>query len=158
MLVLALLTLNAFASDPCSKAKITTDKATQETHLRFGGGEWEVNHGVDGTTYSARMFRSGVTSSTLQQGWPLRVELDDGSAMRLRLAEPAKAKSHTDETGSFTQWQTVFTVTPDSVQKLASNPMASVSSDLGQGVTSTPVAKGRGKKLLAAFQCIATQM
>ncbi|NCG21439.1 MAG: hypothetical protein GWP91_20705 [Rhodobacterales bacterium] len=157
MLVLSLLALNAFASDPCSKAKYSTDKATQETRIKFSGADWQIISTPTGTEYSTRLFRSGVTQSTLKEGWPMNMAFDDGSLMRIHLSQDAEAKTQTDETGSFTQWQTVFVVPDVSIERLAAAPITAIKTNLGLGDTTTEVGKARSKKLQAAFQCIAGQ-
>lgn len=155
MLVL-LLALHAHAAEPCAKAKVTTDDAQVE-HVVLKGSDWEVDHSPSGTTYSARMFRSGASGTTLDAGWPLYFRLDDGSAVRLHLAESAEPRSYTNETGSFTQWEASFKVESADVAKLAEANVASMKSDLGGGVSDAELGRGRSKKLRAAFECVASQ-
>ncbi|MFT4623582.1 MAG: hypothetical protein ACI8PZ_002238 [Myxococcota bacterium] len=154
-LLLLMMSTAPAGKDPCDAGRI--DGADDALTIVFSGADWKVSYEEGSTTYENRLFVSGG-GSDLQEGFAIGAMLTNGTAIHFKLAEKAEARSHTNETGTFTEWQTAFPVDDEMLAKLATAPITAVRADMGTGPVTTEVSKGRGKKLHNAFKCIAAQI
>ncbi len=143
----------AHAADACEKA---VAKAAKHGQLAFNVGDGTVVHQQGSTFYSTTFYREGH-GPPLQAGWTMAAKLEDGSDVQLAVAERVEAVERTNETGTLTFYEPVFVVTPEQVVALAASPIDAVRIDIGSGGGPTSMAKGKSKKLHAAFACIAQQ-